>query len=186
MYVGAFQTFLFAALGASFSVDSTEPHSVVHFLRFIVCAVGVYSSLFWLMMNKGSKFWYGNWEKHIDFLEDEFEGKLHKTVLCDDENLSYSVSRVNIAISCMFFVTWWILAVTFLSYFAAWSHCAMSYPYAKQIAIAIGALFLVLVPVFLYGSCALKSQFRGVSKGKCATMVEQRLPDKIKKWSPKC
>lgn len=37
-------------------------------------------SLCWVLMNKGSKFWQKNWEKHIDELEQEFSGDLYKVI----------------------------------------------------------------------------------------------------------
>jgi len=121
-YVATFQTILFAALGVSFSADAPvqnglaeTPESTVDVLRLVICVVGVYSSFFWCLINKGSKFWHENWERHIDFLEYEFEGNLHKTVLHKYGMQPYSVSRVNISISQMFFAAWFVLLIIIAS-----------------------------------------------------------------------
>jgi len=110
-YAAIFQTLLFAALGLTFSRYHT-PESA-HLFRFILSIVGIFSAFFWYLINQGSKFWHENWEHHIDFLEDESEGRLHKTVLHEHERKAYSVSRANIYISFVFFVAWGVLALIF-------------------------------------------------------------------------
>ncbi len=59
----------------------------------------------WLAAN-GSKFWQGNWEFHIDMLEDEFEGRLHKTIRLGRLGVRWSVSGVNDRLLVCFFVFW--------------------------------------------------------------------------------
>ena len=51
------------------------------FLLCITSFFGFFFSLSWTLVNKGSKFWQVNWEKHIDYLEEEITGNLHKTYL---------------------------------------------------------------------------------------------------------
>lgn len=110
-YAAIFQTLLFAALGFTFSRYHTPEGT--HIFRFILSIVGIFSAFFWHLINRGSKFWHENWEHHIDLLEDESEGRLHKTVLHEYERKSYSVSRANIYISFVFFVAWIVLALFF-------------------------------------------------------------------------
>lgn len=188
-YAATLQAFLFAALGVSFSADNTEFEPIVYVLRLIVCAVGAFSSLFWYFINKGSRFWSQNWEKHIDFLEDEFEGKLYKTVLSDDGYKSYSVSRVNISISIMFLSTWLVLAGILLSHaiiklfdcVASQFCCMKTSTVIETIVGFIG--FAVLVALCLKCCRNLRTQFDGVDKGgnkaADAFFVKRRLPDKI-------
>lgn len=137
-YVATFQTLLFAALGLSFRAHDNDQ---VILFQIVTCVAGVFSSFFWRLINKGSKFWHENWTYHIDFLEDEFEGRLHKTVLYSGKTSAlsrmidcirgksrgrtlneksiraktqpYSVSRVNIWISNLFFVAWLLLLISF-------------------------------------------------------------------------
>lgn len=58
----------------------------------------------------GSKFWQANWEHHIDMLEDEFEGRLHKTAWIGPKGNRWSVSGLNERMS-FFFVAFWVFAV---------------------------------------------------------------------------
>lgn len=108
-YAAIFQTLLFAALGLSFysgttilidaeptSIDElTKTKPISSIFRFIICIAGMFTSFYWCLINIGSKFWHENWTHHIDFLEDEFDGNLHKTVLHDEGKVPFSVSRVN-------------------------------------------------------------------------------------------
>ncbi len=107
-YLATFQTILFAAFGVTFIEDGSN--STADFFRLVVSIVGIFSSFLWVLINKGSKFWHENWSDHIDMLEDKFEGKLHKTVLHKSGKHPFSVSRVNIYTSKLFFGVWAILA----------------------------------------------------------------------------
>ena len=46
--------------------------------------LGLLTAIANVLSARGSRFWQENWEKHIDMLEDEFEGRLYKTVLVSD------------------------------------------------------------------------------------------------------
>jgi len=182
-YMSTFQAFLFAALGVSFSADN--PELAVYFLRVIVCVVGMFSALFWFLMNKGSKFWYGNWENHIDFLEYEFEGNLHKTVLNRDGKTPFSVSRINISTSFMFFGTWCVLATLFLLDFI-WRLCLLQCFWAQYSHAFYLSIIAVVFVICLCRCCGLHTQFRGVDNRACGTeenkvfLVEQNLPTELK------
>jgi hypothetical protein len=58
---------------------------------------------------RGSKFWQENWEKHIDLLEDEIEGSLHKTIWIGPRGIQFSVSRVNERLNFILFIFWLLL-----------------------------------------------------------------------------
>ena len=195
IYVGAFQTLLFAALGASFSFEK-EGETSIDILRLTICVVGIFSAFFWYLINKGSKFWHENWEKHIDFLEDEFEGKLHKTVLHKNGIRNYSVSRVNIYISLLFFWTWVALVMIFpfnflqswlvsalnsvfdlfddpSDYFAFVNWVAESPYWAKICLLTIIAIFLC------FCRRKLKTKFRSTGNSGEICRIEQELPENI-------
>lgn len=68
-------------------------------------------SFCWVLMNKGSKFWQKNWERHIDELQNEFSGDLYKVILNTKNKSSfkscpirlypydYSVSKITMVTS---------------------------------------------------------------------------------------
>ena len=57
----------------------------------VLAALGFIFSVAWVLSNKGSKHWQENWENHIDLLEDEVTGPLHKIY----KSNSFSVSKIN-------------------------------------------------------------------------------------------
>jgi len=80
------------------------------FYPSLLSGSGFVLSIAWVLVNKGSKFWQKNWEKHIDLLEDEYEGRLYKTVLLKDK-ISYSVSEINLSLSYFITLIWFILFI---------------------------------------------------------------------------
>ncbi len=96
-------TYFWAFIGATFAgyfivLDYSESY-----LRLVLAIMGFIFSLAWFLVNKGSKKWQENWEKHIDMLEDEITGPIYKTVLNRD---APSVSGVNMKVSLFVTVLW--------------------------------------------------------------------------------
>lgn len=67
--------------------NSTYPNLRAEGLLAISC-LGLVISVAWYFVNRASKYWQENWEKHVDLLEDEHIGPLYKTVL-NDEQISF-------------------------------------------------------------------------------------------------
>jgi len=89
-------------------------------LPVIFANLGLAFSFAWLCMNRGSKFWQGNWEKHVDLLEDGIQGPLYKVIAFErppkDHLLSrtafpFSVSKINQIVSNYVFVLWVVLLI---------------------------------------------------------------------------
>jgi hypothetical protein len=88
--------------------------------------VGVVFSVAWYFVNRASKFWQENWEKHVDLLEDAVIGPVYKTIL-SDENLHFwrlwapypfSVSKLNQTLSLFIVLLFLLLdATTLWKYF---------------------------------------------------------------------
>jgi len=81
--------------------------------------VGVVFSVAWYFVNRASKFWQENWEKHVDLLEDAVMGPIYKTVLKDDDlgfwtwgAYPFSVSRINQILSLFVVLLFLLLALT--------------------------------------------------------------------------
>jgi hypothetical protein len=74
---------------------------------FLIACIGLILSAGWYLVNRGSKYWQENWERHVDLLEDEISGPLYKTTIATQEfnfwhlhdGYPYSVSKVNQLIS---------------------------------------------------------------------------------------
>ncbi len=112
-----FWTFIAAALtgyGLSVVAKDANSESVLKFQFLIVC-LGLVFSLAWFLVNKASKFWQENWEKHLDLNEDKVVGKLYKTTISKESYSSFwpptssyavSVSKINQILSLFVFTLW--------------------------------------------------------------------------------
>jgi hypothetical protein len=110
-----FWTFIAAIFAGYFLIQSTDAENDV--LLFLLSCIGLIFSISWFLVNRGSKFWQNNWERHVDFLEDDIQGPLYKTIVTDG-NLSfwkvhkeynYSVSKINQLLSIYVSVIWLML-----------------------------------------------------------------------------
>ncbi len=84
----------------------------------IVSCLGVIFSVAWYFVNRASKFWQENWERHVDLLEDQSNGPTYKTVLSDvkvrflklNGPYMFSVTKINQLLS-LFVVALFLLLV---------------------------------------------------------------------------
>ena len=83
-----FWTFLTLILGAYFTVfllkqDQPKPDLALDEPRrdalLMLSCLGFVFALCWYFVNRASKYWQENWEKHVDLLEDDCQGPLYKT-----------------------------------------------------------------------------------------------------------
>jgi len=121
-----FWAFIAASLtGYGLTITSQTPSAdcVLKF-QFIIICLGLIFSLAWYLVNKGSKFWQENWEKHLDLTEDSVIGPLYKTTISKNTYSSFwnptkayavSVSKVNQILS-LFVLLIWICIMTHFTY----------------------------------------------------------------------
>ena len=78
-----------------------------------IAALGFFTTCAWYYIEKGSKAWQHNWELHIDFLEDDITGKLHKTTLCLDDKKDnfFSVSKITQTVIVAFGIFWFFASI---------------------------------------------------------------------------
>ena len=113
-----FWAFIAAAFGAYFLMYKAELKNGSDILIIIAC-LGFTFSLAWYLANRGSKFWSGNWELHVDYLEDEKIGPLYKTVTAK-ENFKvrhllraypFSVAKINQVLNLYVLSIWFFLII---------------------------------------------------------------------------
>lgn len=88
-------------------------------ILFILSCLGFVFTYCWYLVNRGSKFWQNNWERHVDMLEDDYIGPLYKTAINMQsfnfwklhKEYPYSVSKVNQLLSIFIFIIWITLAI---------------------------------------------------------------------------
>ena len=86
-------------------------------IAFMIGCSGFLFSLAWYFVNRGSKYWQGNWELHVDLLEDDYSGPIYKTAVqqskcnfCDfDGPYPFSVSKINQLLSLFVTLVWLLL-----------------------------------------------------------------------------
>lgn len=111
-YFWGFQIAIFAAFGLLWKDSAANPWNPV---AIALSGLGVLTAVANSLAAKGSRFWQRNWELHIDMLEDEIEGRLYKTVWMPEGKPSFSVSRVNLALSYCF-IGFWIFVTCYTVY----------------------------------------------------------------------
>lgn len=104
-YFWVLQAAVFTALGLIWKDDSAR---IPYIAPVALAALGLLTSAAGWFSAQGSKFWQENWERHIDMLEDEFEGKLHKTAWVGRMGVRWSVSNINDRL-LLSFVAFWTL-----------------------------------------------------------------------------
>lgn len=80
----------------------------------LVCFLGFLFSMSWYLVNRGSKFWQDNWERHVDYLEDDIIGPLYKIAknpescyICKPmQEYPFSVSKINLLLSIAVTIIW--------------------------------------------------------------------------------
>lgn len=106
-YFWGFQVAIFAAFGFLWNEGAPSGWNPI---TLALSGLGVLTAFANSLSARGSKFWQQNWESHIDMLEDDIEGRLHKTVWLGHGKVSFSVSRINQALSDCFVGFWVIIA----------------------------------------------------------------------------
>lgn len=108
-----FWAFIAATYAAYFVLLSSGNINQFKGFTIVVSAIGFFFSLGWYFVNRGSKYWQENWERHVSFLEDGSHGPLFKYVKIpnfDFKKLNgeypFSVSKVNQMLSLMMVIFW--------------------------------------------------------------------------------
>ncbi len=104
-----FWTFIAAAFAGYFAIKDGEFGNL-----FVVTCLGFIFSLAWYFVNCGSGSWQRNWEAHVDLLENDIMGPLHKTLINRGsynfwnlaEPFPFSPSRINNILAVSVTVVW--------------------------------------------------------------------------------
>ncbi len=124
----------------------------------INCAIiigGYIFSLGWFFVNKGSKFWQENWEKHIDMLENELGEPLYSIIMHNKnrcfsikKSYPYSVSKVNQILSFMIVFGWALLIIFRTLYF--YPKCDNLPFIGDNLPFIIGIAIIVFIPIVFH------------------------------------
>jgi len=126
-----FWTLIAASFAGYFALQNVDSSNKSYGSIFLIACIGFLLSLGWYLVNRGSKFWQENWERHVDVLEDQIIGPLYRTVLAKEEfqfwkphdGFPFSVSRINQLISLFVTFVWLGLAINAFPFFKLPSSC---------------------------------------------------------------
>ncbi|WP_226661099.1 hypothetical protein [Alteriqipengyuania lutimaris] len=158
-YFWGFQLVAFTALALSRTDGEFDPLVVI-----AIAMLGTLAATTAILSARGSKFWQENWEMHVDLLEDEVEGLLHKTALVK-RNLSYSVSRVNERFLQIIAVGWVVIFII-----AAADLLSLDWPvvrYALEPRYQVGGVAAAIGVGIVWLTWRTKSQLRGRAFRQC-------------------
>jgi len=107
-------TYFWSLIAATFAGYFALSNSEDQLLPLLISCIGLVLSVGWFQVNRGSKYWQSNWERHVDCLEDTITGPLYKTTINRSEysiykfweGYPYSVSRINQLISLFVALIW--------------------------------------------------------------------------------
>lgn len=118
-----FWTFIAASFaGYAVVLTAKEQTDEILLVQYAINCLGLVFSVAWYFVNRGSKFWQLNWEKHTDMLEDKVVGPLFKTTIYSHPytfgNLvgpfPFSVTKINHIINLYTIAIWLFLATRYL------------------------------------------------------------------------
>lgn len=120
-YIWTLQGAALAALALILSTDTFSAECLRHasetagechveWIKMVVIVAiwsfGTFTAYVWLLLLRGAKFWQNNWERHVDFLEDQISGALYKTYPVTKYDAPYSVSKLNELMAGFTLFTW--------------------------------------------------------------------------------
>ena len=103
LFFWGFVITLFTGFGVLLNNDSRNLDQEMAML--VISLLGLFICVAWFYVEKGSKAWQANWELHIDYLENDITGNLHKTALGNKVDF-YSVSKINRSTIIAFIIVW--------------------------------------------------------------------------------
>lgn len=162
-----FWAFIAASFAAYFVITGSKSEildkdNTREVLLFLVNSLGLVFSTSWYLVNRGSKFWQNNWEKHVDFLEDQHMGPLYKIVISKKGNLKWyeeakiSVSKINQILSVYLVVIWVLMAIGTLyfvmikEYFDITKYIYTHFSYFTTARISILTILMVLILFIIF------------------------------------
>lgn len=135
-------------------------------LCIVIAVIGFFFSIGWYFVNRGSKYWQENWEKHLNVLTMFKAGPIFKIIKYPEANIfqlledyPFSVSKVNQTLSLIITFVWcYILGISSYLYLdLQWSNIVRK-------TVNISCLFTILLIgiVLLYNSTSFAK--KGMSK----------------------
>ncbi|HML32315.1 hypothetical protein [Sporomusa sphaeroides] len=143
-----FWTFIGATFAGYFALlaGNNKPDSD---MLFLLNCLGFAFSLSWFFVNRGSKVWQENWEKHVDMLEDAIVGPLYKTTIKNTvskwnivRQRGFSASKINELLSLYICLIWILLSSRMICNIYHWNE-----PFEGFNIVIFGVITLIFMAV---------------------------------------
>ena len=115
-YFWGFQLAAFAGFGTGLEAFSAAVKSLswtslpMISFQLLIALFGLISAYISLLGAKASKQWQLNWERHVDMLQEEFEGKIYRLIFRDNASATISVTGLNVALAKTLLFCWAVIA----------------------------------------------------------------------------
>lgn len=184
-YFWAFIAAAFVGYLGMFSTnDKTRPDIIL-----LICTLGLSFSISWYFVNRGSKFWQNNWERHVDLLEDEIIGPLYKTAIdkrtCFFRELHkeypFSVSKINQLLSLYVVIIWLFLTIN--SFISVIKNNEYKVVLNSLIILTISFIFYIIL--CLYGTTDQHDSLKNINRKDSVLIIRKSFFDKNTKKANK-
>lgn len=161
-----FWAFIAATFAAYFLLLTSDKAIQIKGFTIVVSAIGYFFSLGWYFVNRGSKLWQSNWERHVDFLESEIQGPLFAYIKIPEHKFKklsgeypFSVSKINQLLSFMMVVFWFSTFIfsIFYCFNKLWINNAWQIYYLLT-------TILIFATALILASCIFKKQSQSFLK----------------------
>jgi hypothetical protein len=169
-----FWTLMAAVFTGYFALKNIDGNTDV----FLISCLGVILSAAWFSVNRGSKYWQENWERHVDVLEDEEVGPLYRMTISRDQfrwwklwdGYPYSVSKINNLVSLFVLFIWVGLAVHSSP---MWPFLLTQFEFLTRI--KIGKWLIAILTIFFFTLIIVQACFQKQKKPRRIHFVESNL-----------
>lgn len=132
--------------------STLKTNDPLNFENIAIALLGYITSVCWLCVNRGSKFWQENWERNIELLSRKMGYPIFGLIACGKYSATdfkskypYSVSKVNQFVNCIV-VLFWTIIVIYRSMNLTTTNCNC----AKYLCVLIALLILIVLFVFIH------------------------------------
>jgi hypothetical protein len=168
-----FWTFIAASITAFFVLLTSDNINNYKHFTIIISLIGYLFSLGWHLVNKGSKYWQENWERHVSNLEGTVIGPLFAYTKIPERNsllhpikgYPFSVSKINQLLSLFVIFLWFGLFV----YSLLFSYDRLDYikekmTFESTFLIILSWLLLIITLTFIYFFVTRSFVVKGISE----------------------
>ncbi len=144
-------------------------------ILFSLANLGLIFSIGWYFVNRGSKYWQVNWEKHMDTIEDDVIGPLYKTMINKEHYrkqffklvspFPFSVSKINQILNLVLVCFWSLILFDFSRDNLRVDFCCLN-NYFTFYSLTIIMTVIAILSLFTFGQTEINFFFKKEKQSK--------------------